>query len=136
MGRLLAGLPAPMRARVRPLGFVPGDDLRALYAGAAVFCYPSLLEGFGLPVLEAMAQGTAVVTSKGTSTEEVAGDTGVLVDPRDTGDIATGIRKLLGDPALRARLGEQGRRRAAEFSWARTAQLVREAYNEALTTRR
>jgi glycosyltransferase involved in cell wall biosynthesis len=113
--------------RTRVLGFVPGDDLRALYAGASAFCFPSLMEGFGFPVLEAMAQGTPVVTSRGTSTEELAGDAGVLVDPRDHEAIAAGLAQALADDG---RLAEAGRRRAAEFTWARTADLVLGAYRE------
>ena len=76
---------------VRFLGFVPGDDLPALYAAASVFAYPSEREGFGLPVVEAMAQGTPVVTSAGTATEEVAGGAAVLVDPLDVDAIAAGL---------------------------------------------
>jgi glycosyltransferase involved in cell wall biosynthesis len=113
--------------RTRVLGFVPGADLRALYAGASAFCFPSLMEGFGFPVLEAMAQGTPVVTSRGTSTEELAGDAGVLVDPRDHEAIAAGLEQALADDG---RLAEAGRRRAAEFTWARTADLVLRAYRE------
>jgi glycosyltransferase involved in cell wall biosynthesis len=113
--------------RVRPLGFVPGDDLRALYAGAAVFCFPSLMEGFGFPVLEAMAQGTPVVTSRGTSTEELARGAGVLVDPRDTDSIAAGIERALADGG---RLAAAGRTRAGEYTWSRSADLVVAAYGE------
>ena len=75
------------------MGFVPDEDLAPLYAAARVFAYPSEREGFGLPVLEAMAQGTPVVTSRGTSTEEVAGDAAVLVDPFDVDAIAEGLRE-------------------------------------------
>ena len=101
---------------VRALGFVSPDQLRALYAGAEVLAYPSLREGFGLPVLEAMAQGTAVVTSRGTSTEDVAGGRAVLVDPLDVDDIARGL-----DEALRRseELAEAGLQRAHVISAAR-----------------
>lgn len=119
--------------RVRALGFVPGSDLAALYAGASVFCYPSLLEGFGFPVLEAMAQGTPVVTSLGTSTEELADGAGVLVNPREPESIASGIEIALADTG---KLAEAGRRRATEYTWARTAQLVVAAYEEAVSTSR
>ena len=119
-----------LKGRVRVLGFVPDGDLRALYAGAEVFCYPSLLEGFGFPVLEAMAQGTPVVTSKGTSTEELAGSAGVLVNARESSDIAAGLTSVLDDQALAAKLVSEGLLRAAEYSWDRTAELLIEAYTE------
>jgi glycosyltransferase involved in cell wall biosynthesis len=121
------------RERVRQLGFVPRDDLGPLYAGAAVFCWPSFLEGFGFPVLEAMAQGTPVVTSKGTSTAELAAGAGVLVDPRDHEGIAAGIRSVLEDGALAAKLKEAGLSRAAKYTWARTARLTAEAYARVMT---
>ena len=117
-------------ARVKTLGFVPWSDLGPLYAGARVFCYPSLLEGFGLPVLEAMAQGTPVVTSSGTSTEELAQSAGVLVDPHDVESIAAGLERLLNDEDLARRLGERGRERAAAYSWERTGELSARAYRE------
>jgi glycosyltransferase involved in cell wall biosynthesis len=113
------------------LGFVPTGELRALYAGAAVFCYPSLLEGFGLPVLEAMAQGTPVVTSSGTATEELVEGIGTAVDPRDAGVLADALAAVLDDPAEAARRGEAGRARAAGYSWAATAAGVRAAAEEA-----
>jgi glycosyltransferase involved in cell wall biosynthesis len=115
---------------VRFLGFVPALDLGPLYAGASAFCFPSLLEGFGFPVLEAMAQGTPVVTSRGTSTEELADGAGVLVDPLEPASIAAGLEEILSDPGLAARLGAAGRRKAAEYTWARTADLVARAYRE------
>ena len=123
-------LVAPLGNRVRVLGFVPNADRDALYAGAAVFCYPSLFEGFGLPVLEAMGAGTPVVTSSGTATAEAAGDAGLLVEPRDVTAITAALDRVLGDATLAAALGESGRRRAAEFSWARTAKLTIDAYRE------
>jgi len=120
-------LPPTVERRVRPLGFVPGDDLAPLFAGADVCCLPSLREGFGLPILQAMAQGTAVVTSRGTSTEEVAGGAAVLVEPTDVDDIARGIDDAL---ARRDELAVAGRRRAAELTWAATARTTITAYRE------
>ena len=131
--RHLDELPAEKRDRVRLLGWVPRGDLEALYAAATVMCFPSLLEGFGLPVVEAMAQATPVVTSQGTSTEElVSGGTGLLVDPRQPEEIATALGRVLDDVALAERLGEAGLRRAADYTWARTAELVAAAYEESL----
>jgi glycosyltransferase involved in cell wall biosynthesis len=126
----LGALTAPLGDRVKALGFLPRADLDALLAGAAVFCYPSLREGFGLPVLEAMAQGTAVVTSSGTATEEVAGDAALLVDPLDPSTITDALDWLLSDPDTVEELGRRGRRRAAEFTWRRTADLTAAAYAE------
>lgn len=117
--------------RIRALGFVPQADLGPIYAAATVSCYPSLLEGFGLPVLDAMAQGTPVVTSTGTATEELVADGGgVAVDPRHPEEIAAAITKLLDDPVAAAALGEQGRAIAASYTWERTARLTLDAYRE------
>lgn len=118
------------RDRVRLLGFLPEAELHSLYSQATVFCYPSRQEGFGIPVLEAMAHGAAVVTSRGTSTEEVAGDAALLIDPDSVDDIAQAVERLLTDRELAARLGAAARARAADFSWARTAELTTAAYRE------
>lgn len=116
---------------VRRLGFVAESDKRALMRAAAVFCYPSLTEGFGLPVLEAMVQGTPVVTSAAGATAEVAGSAGVLVDPAQPGEIADALAGLLDNPEEAARLGEQGRQRAlAEFGLGRTAEGLLTVYRE------
>ncbi len=123
-------LVAPIRDRVRLTGFVERDRLDALYAEAAVLCFPSLREGFGFPVLEAMVQGTPVVTSAGTSTEEVAGGAAVLVDPRDADTVAGGMAAVLDDPDRAAALADAGRARAATFTWERTARLTLDAYGE------
>lgn len=109
------------------LGFVPADDLAALYSAATVFAYPSEREGFGLPVVEAMAQGTAVVTSRGTSTEEVAGGAAILVDPLEVDSIADGILDAI---ERREELGAAGRTRAAAMSWEVTADRTVAVYRE------
>jgi glycosyltransferase involved in cell wall biosynthesis len=98
-------------------GFADEADLAALLAGAEVLAYPSLSEGFGLPVLEAFAAGTAVLTSNRTSLPEVAGDAAVLVEPEDSCGIAQGLGRLMKDSLLRFELGQRGRKRAGEYSW-------------------
>jgi glycosyltransferase involved in cell wall biosynthesis len=129
----LAALERRSPASVRRIGFVPPEDLPALYAGAAVFCFPSLQEGFGLPVLEAMAQGAPVVTSEGTATAEVVGDAGRTVDPRDTAALATALHALLDDPVEARRLGQAGLERVrARFTWERTAAGLVGAYTDAI----
>jgi glycosyltransferase involved in cell wall biosynthesis len=112
---------------VQFLGFVPREQLPALYASATVFAYPSEVEGFGLPVAEAMAQGTPVVTSSGTATEEVAGGAAVLVDPFTVDSIAAG---LLEAQRRHGELAAAGRRRAAELTWDATAQRTLDAYRD------
>jgi glycosyltransferase involved in cell wall biosynthesis len=129
----LDALLAPVRSRVRVIGFVPPDELAPLYAAAEVFCYPSLREGFGLPVLEAMAQGTPVVTSAGTSTAEVGGDAVVLVPPTEPGAIAAALDDLLADRDRARALGEAGAQRARTFTWERTADLLATAYRDAVS---
>lgn len=121
---------APVAERCHLTGFVSGADLEALYAGAEAFCLPSRFEGFGMPALEAMAHATPVVTTAGTSVEEVVGDAGALVPVGDAAALAGAIDELLSDPAGARSLGERGRARARTFTWAQTAALTVAAYHE------
>jgi alpha-1,3-rhamnosyl/mannosyltransferase len=105
--------------RVAAIGAVTDADLPALYRRATAFAYPSLYEGFGLPVLEAMIAGVPVLTSDTSSMPEVGGDATLYVAPRDVASIRDGLARLLTDDALRARLATAGPARAAEFSWTR-----------------
>ena len=114
----------------RFLGFVPFDTLRIFYECAAVFVFPSLYEGFGLPPLEAMASGTPVVTSNISSLPEAVDDAAMLVNPENVFDIARGIREVLLNEGLRRSLVSKGREQAARFSWERTAREVIEIYGE------
>jgi glycosyltransferase involved in cell wall biosynthesis len=111
---------------VRYLGHVDDATLTALYRAAAVLVFPSLYEGFGLPLLEAMAHGLPAVVGKAGSLPELAGDAAVLVDPEDVASIASGLERLLVDAALRKKLGAAGKRRAAGFTWARAAATTRD----------
>ena len=106
---------------VRAVGYVPDEHLPAFYRGAELFCYPSLYEGFGLPVLEAMQSGTAVVTSGLSSLPEVGGDAVAYVDPLDVEDIRRALTELLSDPELRARYAARAVARAKLYSWQATA---------------
>jgi glycosyltransferase involved in cell wall biosynthesis len=115
---------------VRFLGFVPFDTLRCFYESAAAFVFPSRYEGFGLPPLEAMACGAPVVASNVSSLPEVVGEAAVQVNPENVFDIARGIREVLLDEELRARLIRRGREQAAKFSWNFTARQVLEIYKE------
>jgi glycosyltransferase involved in cell wall biosynthesis len=117
---------------VRFLGWLGGEDIEGLWSLAALFAYPSLYEGFGLPVLEAMARGVPVASSDASSLPEVAGDAALLFDPRDEAQIAAAIERLLSDGAEVRRLREAGIARAAQFTWARTAALTLESYARAL----
>jgi glycosyltransferase involved in cell wall biosynthesis len=118
--------------RVRLLGPVPAADLAALYAAATAFVFPSLYEGFGLPPLEAMAQGTPVVASRASCLPEVLGDAALLVAPDDEEALAEALRAILADPGLRAELSQRGLARAARFSWERTAASTLAVYQEVL----
>ena len=117
------------------LGPVPEADLPVLYAGAAVFVFPSLYEGFGLPPLEAMACGTPVVTSNTSNLPEVVGDAGIMVAPRDVRALAEAMERVLMDEHLRAKLRTKGVERAKQFTWERAAQETFGVYRWAVARR-
>ena len=119
-----------LHKHVRFLGYLPDETLAVLYRLAAVFVFPSLYEGFGLPALEAMACGTPVVTSNVSSLPEVTGDAAVLVDPYEVESIVEGMERVLTDSALGAELRAKGIARAREFSWERSVARTRELYEE------
>jgi glycosyltransferase involved in cell wall biosynthesis len=130
-----------LRARAAELGltddvrfpsWVSEEELEGLWALARVFVFPSLYEGFGLPVLEAMARSVPVACSNASSLPEVAGEAALLFDPLSEQEIAAAISRLLGDAALAERLRELGRERAGAFTWERTARLTLESYQRAL----
>ncbi|HYN87615.1 MAG TPA: glycosyltransferase family 1 protein [Ardenticatenaceae bacterium] len=112
------------------LGFVPQEELVALYNGAALFVFPSLYEGFGLPPLEAMACGTPVITSSTSACAELAGDAAVLVDPSDETALADAMGRVLGDATLREELSARGLIHAGKFSWQLTAAQTMKVYSE------
>jgi glycosyltransferase involved in cell wall biosynthesis len=111
---------------------VSDDDLACLYSGCIALVFPSLYEGFGIPVLEAMACGAPVITSNSTALPEAAGDAALLVNPEDTMAIAQAIRRMLDEPALRAALRARGFAHVKQFTWARTARATAEAYQAAM----
>jgi len=113
-------------------GYVPDKDLPVLYSAADLFVFPSLYEGFGLPVLEAMACGTPVVTSNSTSLPEVAGEAALLVDPYDVEAIAEAMMRVLSDPELAADLRQRGLARAKQFTWEKTARETIKVYERVL----
>lgn len=119
---------SPARERIRLLGYVEPEALRVLYHQAVALCYPSLYEGFGLPVVEAMAMGTPVLTSRGSSLDEVAAGAAVVVDPLSIDQISAGMERLWTDAPLRHDLRLQGLARAGQLSWANTARATREVF--------
>jgi glycosyltransferase involved in cell wall biosynthesis len=123
-----------LEAHVRFPGFVPVEEQALWYSSAAVFAFPSLYEGFGLPLLEAMACGTPVVASRASSLPEVVGDAGVLVDPSDVDGLSVTLRDLLEDEGRRRAFSESGLRRSRLFSWRRTATETVRVYREVLGT--
>ncbi len=121
-----------MQDHVHFIGFADDQDLPALYTHAACFAFPSLYEGFGLPVLESMACGTPVLTSNISSLPEVAGDVGLMVDPYDVNAIADGLRELITDDASRQKRIEAGFAHIQNFTWEKSARQLRNIYQQML----
>ena len=120
--------------RIDFVGMVPEARLPSLYRGSEALIFPSLFEGFGLPVLEAMACGTPVVTANATALPEVAGDAALLVDPTSVEQIAGAMEQVINDTSLRLQLRERGRARVAQFSWVNSAARVQKLLTEAGTS--
>ena len=120
-----------LQSRIKIIGYVPQDDLPALYSAASCLAYPSLYEGFGIPPLEAMACGTPVVTSNTTSLPEVVGEAALSVHPEGTEALAEALKQLVEDKELREELRQRGFQQAAQFSWERTAALTWKTYERA-----
>ena len=118
---------------VRFTDYVPQEDLRGLYASAALFVFPSLYEGFGLPPLEAMACGVPVVASDRGALPETVGSAALTADPEDAGGLAETMERALTDVRLRKRLTAEGKARAARFSWSTAARRTEEVYRQVLT---
>ena len=121
---------SPARARISVLGYVTPEELAKWYARAAIFAFPSLDEGFGMPLLEAMAAGTPVITSNCSALPEVAGEAAMLVDARNVDEVASVLQRLAGDEALRKELAEKGRERAALFTWEKAVQETWSVYEQ------
>jgi glycosyltransferase involved in cell wall biosynthesis len=122
---------SPFKDRIVFTGYVTDEDLRALYSSCALFVYPSLYEGFGLPVLEAMQCAAPVLASRIPAHAEVAADAALLFDPDHPDDLARAIKELLPNEDARRRLSDAGLKRAAQFSWERAARETLEVYAEA-----
>ena len=119
---------SPRRDRIRVTGYVSPQELADWYARCAIFAFPSLDEGFGMPVLEAMAAGAPVIASNRSAIPEVAGDAAMLVNPEETEELASALRRLAGDAQERQRLAARGRTRAAQFTWQKAVQETWEVY--------
>jgi glycosyltransferase involved in cell wall biosynthesis len=134
VGRALCAMAAAADApdAVVLLGAVSDDRLAVLYRCATALVYPSLYEGFGLPLLEAMASGTPVIASSAASIPEVVGDAGVLIDPLDSGAWSDAIGRVVNDESVRARMRTKGLARAAQFTWERTARITWDVYRRAI----
>jgi glycosyltransferase involved in cell wall biosynthesis len=126
---------SPAAARISVLGYVTAQELAGWYARAGIFAFPSLDEGFGMPVLEAMAAGTPVLTSTRSALPEVAGDAALLADPEDTGALAHALVRLTEDEDLRAQLSQLGLERAKKFTWEKAVEETWKVYTELLYVR-
>lgn len=124
-----------LRERIHVLGYVPDEALPWLYRGASLFVYPSIDEGFGFPPLEAMACGTPVIASRGSSLEENLRGAACLVSPGSSKELADAISELIGDPVRRESLAQAGRERAARFRWEDTARLLLSCYESLVYSR-
>ncbi|MBU4606084.1 MAG: glycosyltransferase family 4 protein [Proteobacteria bacterium] len=122
---------SPVRERIRRLGYVPGPDLPALYQGAWALVYPSLYEGFGLPVLEALACGVPVVTSAAASLPEVGGDAALYLDPEDPEQLLDTLERITGQPGLREDLAAKASAQAGRFSQEAMGRAALAVYREA-----
>jgi glycosyltransferase involved in cell wall biosynthesis len=118
------------RDKIEVTGYVPPEELEKLYSRASIFAFPSLDEGFGIPVLEAMAHGVPVLTSNRPALAEIAANAAILVDPLDTKAIAEQLKQLMQNPELREQLGEKGTAQAHQFTWARTVHDTYAIYKE------
>jgi glycosyltransferase involved in cell wall biosynthesis len=123
------------RGSITFLGYVPDEHLEGLYGAADLFVYPSSYEGFGLPVLEAMACGTPVITSDTSSLPEVTGDAAITIDPESTSELSTAIRSVYDDKELRESMKIDGLKRAEQMTWERTAQETLSVYKRLVTNR-
>jgi glycosyltransferase involved in cell wall biosynthesis len=119
-------------SKVQITGYLPREDLVSLYAGAALFVYPSLYEGFGMPLLEAMASGVPIVAARTSSIPEVIGNAGILVDPLNISEMGEAVRRVLTDRSVSSSLREKGMARAREFTWDRAARETLRIYQEVI----
>ena len=123
----------PIGERVKIIGEVDEATKHTWYKAASVFCFPSLMEGFGLPIVEAMSHGTPVVTSSTTATSEVAGEAALLIDPKSADAIAESIKEILGKPEIAKELSEKGLERAKKMTWENTASATADIYREVVS---
>jgi glycosyltransferase involved in cell wall biosynthesis len=121
---------SPQRDRIQVTGYLRQEELDGLYRRASIFAFPSLDEGFGIPVLEAMAYGVPVVTSNRSALPEIAGDAALLVNPAHTEELGAALRQLIDDEGLRQRLSNAGQSRAASYSWDGAVQKTHAVYQE------